>query len=374
VTPLLAIASDIKNRYPSSTVYYIGLYKDPMRTVVVSSDYIDARYHILAGKFRRYHGVSPLKQLADIKTNLKNIRDLVFFLIGILQSMALLIIKRPDLLFIKGGFVGLPVGLAAALLKIPIVTHDSDSVPGLTNRILSRYAKLQAVGMPPKLYKGIYNIAKLRYTGVPIQTEYTQAPSKEEAKRHFGFLKSEVIVSVVGGSLGAARLNGYVYKCLPKIVQKNICVLWVAGSNTYNLYKNKLNNQKINTKKYRLFKFVDTKEMVNILSAADVVVSRAGATALAELAVMAKPTIIVPNPYLAGGHQVKNANNLTSSKAALVITEPELEENPALLVDTVARVIEDSKTKRELANNIAKLSVKRASQKIVDVIQEALSK
>jgi len=90
--------------------------------------------------------------------------------------------------------------------------------------------------------------------------------------------------------------------------------------------------------------------------------------------VMAKPTIIVPNPYLAGGHQVKNANNLTSSKAALVITEPELEENPALLVDTVARVIEDSKTKRELANNIAKLSVKRASQKIVDVIQEALSK
>ena len=124
-----------------------------MRKLISEQGTIEKQYAIFAGKWRRYHGLGTFRHLGDIKTIVKNIRDIFLLFIGFWQSFFILLSWRPAVVFVKGGYVGLPVGLAAALLRVPIVTHDSDSIPGLTNRILSRFTKLMAVGLPVEFYE-----------------------------------------------------------------------------------------------------------------------------------------------------------------------------------------------------------------------------
>ena len=180
VTPLLAVASELKKEQPSASIRYIGNYGDTFGHLVKNSNDFDKSYLIFAGKFMRYHKISKLVYLKDPRITLKNIRDLFLFLFGFIQSIAYLVFWRPDVIFVKGGFVGLPVGLAGAFLRIPVVTHDSDAVPGLTNRILSRYSKLQAVAMPIDSYK--YNKKTIRLTGLPINEDIVAITAESEKK------------------------------------------------------------------------------------------------------------------------------------------------------------------------------------------------
>lgn len=355
---------------PQSKITYIGLYNDPvLKAISDRGTFIDKQYAILAGKFRRYHGIGLLRHAIDVKTNLKNARDLIFFIIGFLQSLIIFLFSRPDVLFVKGGFVGLPVGLAAAFLRIPIVTHDSDSIPGLTNKLLSKYAKLQAVGMPIEFYKNIYKISKLRYTGIPIRSDFMTELPKKEARQKYNLGVDDRVIAVIGGSLGAARLNEYVYQNLNLFIENELKIIWVTGSTTFKHYDYKIKSHGYD-KHCHILNF--TNNMPGILTAADLVISRAGATAIAELAIKSKPAIIVPNPILAGGHQTKNALNLSDKKAVYVLNENELNINPALLGKTVIEIINDKKLKNLLAANIQRLAVKNANQKIVDVIKEVL--
>ena len=172
VTPLLAIACEIKQKHPKSHIRYVGQRGDPMGRMIKEQASIEKQYAILAGKWRRYHGLSPLGHLADVRTVVKNIRDFFYLLAGYWQSFFIVLFWRPDVVFVKGGYVGLPVGLAAAILKVPVVTHDSDSLPGLTNRLLARFAKLMAVGWPDNFYSQYYPADKTRFTGVPVREDF----------------------------------------------------------------------------------------------------------------------------------------------------------------------------------------------------------
>lgn len=337
-----------------------------MRNIIEENSAIDKHYSILAGKFRRYHGVGLWQHLIDIRTNIKNARDLVYFIVGIFQSLAIFIKNRPDILFVKGGFVGLPVGLAAALLKIPLITHDSDSIPGLTNRTLSKYAILQAVGMPIEFYKGVYKTNKLRYSGIPVRHDFIDNNvSKDQARHIYNLKPSDKVLAVVGGSLGAIRLNQFVFENIGNL--KDYKLLWITGSNSYEAYRRKIINQNV-----QLFSF--TNDLANIIRSADVVVSRAGATTIAELALLAKPTILVPNPILAGGHQTINAEKLAINKAAMVLSEDELQKQPFLLSETVDKLVEDQKMSKELSDNISRMAIADSSTRITNVIYEVLKK
>jgi UDP-N-acetylglucosamine--N-acetylmuramyl-(pentapeptide) pyrophosphoryl-undecaprenol N-acetylglucosamine transferase len=272
--------------------------------------------------------------------------------------------------FVKGGFVGLPVGLAAALLRIPIVTHDSDSIPGLTNRLLSRFAKLHAVGLSERLYSKYYPKEKIRFTGVPIERKYWNVQDNGAIKKEFKINKNNTVVTVIGGSLGAVRMNNAIIKIVHDLTNKNnIHIVWVTGRGQHREIDNKISitDKKINN--LSIFSF--SSELHKLIAIADLVVSRAGASSIAELAALSKPTIIVPNPNLAGGHQLINAYALKDESAAVVLEEERLMDNPYTLYDLIIKILDDNKLSQKLSVNIHKLSKKDASNAIAKVIIEA---
>lgn len=151
ITPILAVAHELKKLAPDTHIIYIGQQGDTFGTVVAEHELIDEVHTIAAGKFRRYHS-EGLKQLLDLKTMWLNLRDGFRVVKGLVQSYRLLGDLKPDMVFCKGGFVGVPVGLSAALRHIPYVTHDSDAIPGLANRVIAKWAALHAVALDPSLY------------------------------------------------------------------------------------------------------------------------------------------------------------------------------------------------------------------------------
>jgi UDP-N-acetylglucosamine--N-acetylmuramyl-(pentapeptide) pyrophosphoryl-undecaprenol N-acetylglucosamine transferase len=367
VTPLLAVVAELHNQKPNTEIRYIGQFGDPMKELFNESS-INKQYSIFAGKWRRYQGLGFFSHITDVKTMLKNTRDFFYFVIGFIQSVVIFIFWRPAVLFVKGGFVGLPVGLAAALLRIPIITHDSDIVPGLTNRILSKYAKFCAVAMPTNYYNEFYSLQKTVYTGVPLRREFYNINDKKlNAYRSELNIKTDsIIVTIIGGSLGAVRLNNSVISNLDNLFKiPNLILIWVAGSKQHDKI-----NIEISKRKYkdniRLFSFTD--ELYKLLAISDIVISRAGATSIAELAELSMVTILVPNPYLVGAHQTKNAIALKQSNAADVIFEDELLKTEPILSDHIQSLINDKKLRRDLSANIHKFAVNNSSNRIVDVI------
>jgi UDP-N-acetylglucosamine--N-acetylmuramyl-(pentapeptide) pyrophosphoryl-undecaprenol N-acetylglucosamine transferase len=373
VTPLIAIAAELKKRHPQAVIKYIGQYGDSMRSLTQEASAINHCYRILAGKWRRYHGVGWVDHLLDFKTLLKNLRDGLFFGIGLMQSFGILLFWHPKVVFVKGGYVGLPVGLAAVLLRIPIVTHDSDAVPGLTNKLLSRFAKALAVGLPPEAYRNYYPMSKLHFTGVPIRPEFFLKLDEQAnaLKESLGFDNQNIVITILGGSLGAIRLNEAVFSSLKELLadpQRRL--IWVTGSRQYEDIKQRLKSLPAFSKRLQIMDFVT--EMPKFMAASDVLISRAGATTIAELAALAKPIILVPNQFLTNGHQLKNAALLEAEQAAIVIQEPALAQHPQLLAEAVDKILGDNKLAALLGQNLHKLAVTDATARIVDVIEGAL--
>src|SRR5665213_2594114 len=151
ITPILAIADELKQLQPEARLVYIGQTGDLLGDIPSQHPSIDEVFTVRAGKFRRYHG-EGFKQLLDVVTMAKNIRDFFYVIIGFWQSRRLLKQLKPAVIFVKGGFVGVPVGLAAATRQIPFITHDSDPIPGLANRIIARWAVMHAVALPKDIY------------------------------------------------------------------------------------------------------------------------------------------------------------------------------------------------------------------------------
>ncbi|MEI6188192.1 MAG: UDP-N-acetylglucosamine--N-acetylmuramyl-(pentapeptide) pyrophosphoryl-undecaprenol N-acetylglucosamine transferase [Alphaproteobacteria bacterium] len=375
VTPLLAVASELKKEQPSASIRYIGNYGDSFGHLVKNSNDFDKSYLIFAGKFRRYHKISKLVYLKDPRITLKNIRDLFLFLFGFIQSIAYLVFWRPDVIFVKGGFVGLPVGLAGAFLRIPVVTHDSDAVPGLTNRILSRYSKLQAVAMPIDSYK--YNKKTIRLTGLPINEDIVAitAESEKNAKKHLGIKDTSFVVSFIGGSLGALRLNNAVQQIAKEYLSGSDerIIIHVTGKAHFKAIQNSYNQFDESIRK-KILVFSYTNDLKTITAASDIVVSRAGSS-IHELSAQQKCVILVPNPILTGGHQTKNAELIKANQAGIVVDEKELERSEGgVLLNEILLLENDKNLRKNMAMNLSMLAVPHAAKNIVGVLMEAINK
>ena len=206
ITPILAVAHELKQLDPQLHIAYVGQKGDGLTDIVGRSQDIDDLYAVSAGKLRRYHG-EGLSQLLDFKTMALNVRDVGRVVAGLFQSYRLLRKLQPDILFIKGGFVGVPVGLAAAMLHIPFVTHDSDAIPGLANRIIARWASKHAVALPKEIYA--YAPAKTVTVGVPVASDYQLVTDKsqQDYRQQLGLKADAKLLFVIGGGLGAQRVN-----------------------------------------------------------------------------------------------------------------------------------------------------------------------
>lgn len=279
---------------------------------------------IHAGKLRRYHDEPLWKQLLDIPTVAKNIRDIILIGVGFAESILLLRRVKPDVVFAKGGYVCLPMGYAARLLRIPLVIHDSDARPGLTNSLLARFAASIATGSPLENYN--YPKERCTYTGVPIDPAFHPFTKKEqrEARHAIGIVDiDKPLVVITGGGLGAESINAGMMKIADRLIEAGFAVYHVTGKKHYERIK----AQAPTHPDYHVVEFV-YKDMATVLGAADVVVSRGSATFLQELAALAKPTIIVPAGHL--GDQMKNAEVYKAADAAYIVNDKEVRDGTAL--------------------------------------------
>lgn len=317
VTPALAVLNELYKHDQNLVAYFITDYKFAKdASSIMAKAPFDVRVkRIHAGKFRRYHGVSVWRQLLDLPTVARNVRDVFLAGSGYVQSLAFLRRVKPDVVFLKGGFVCLPVGLAAKALKIPIAIHDSDTHPGLTNRIIAKYATVIGTGAPVKNYP--YPKGRTHYVGIPVDQRYHKLTDAQQRK-----CKAEIglhdtkkpLLVVTGGGLGARNINRAIATIANQLLDK-VAILHITGTKNY---QETLNSAPEHVD-YIIKPFLPGMSVA--LGAADIVITRAGATALAELAAMAKATIIIPHPNLSGGHQLKNAQEFAKAGAAVVVSE-----------------------------------------------------
>ncbi len=332
-----------------------------------------------AGKFHRYSGwrFADYFKHFDITLRdiiLKNTLGFLGFLAGLITSFFRLCRKsaRPNVIFLKGGFVGLPVGLIARLFKIPYVIHESDVVAGLANRILMKKAKKVAFGMPiPD--ETLAKHPNYIWTGIPVGPEYKPvSPSQEMSlKKAFSFNPEKPLVVITGGSQGSENLNDTTRIILPELL-KFTSVALVAGRKHYEnmvdlkRYEN-WENASLESN-FRMWEF--NTAMNELMGAADIVVSRAGATTIAELATLKKATILVPFERLPGSHQVRNAERLGEAGAAEIILDSEMVKNPTKLLDSIRHLAKSPRLRADMADNLAKEARSGAARRLAEIILE----
>lgn len=303
--------------------------------------------------------------MSDVKTHSLNLRDSLRVVSGLAGSLRLLRRIKPDVVLAKGGYVGLPVGLAAVILRIPLVIHESDVHPGLTNRVLARYAAAVAVGWPQEHYSK-WQVRRMVVTGSPIRNELFKQ-SVPKARQTLKLNRHKPVVTVVGGSSGAQRLNTGVFQQLLDLV-KRYQLVHITGpldiAQAQMLKRALPHEYRDNYHPYDFLK----RDIGAAIVAADVVVSRAGATALAELAVASKPSIIVPNPLLTGGHQTLNANFIKKSRAAVILSEAQV--SSPMLVRTLHEIITSAKLRAQLQAGIKRLAQPHATQNLAKLLLE----
>lgn len=373
ITPLLSLARELKKRTPDCLIIYIGPKGDKLDRLRDEYSVFDEVYYVPAGKFRRYHGESLAAHLLDIKTLLLNGRDFFRVIAGIASSVKLLKRTSPNVVFSKGGFVAVPVGVAARLLRLPIVTHDSDVVPGLANRILSRWASVHTTGMPARHYH--YPKNSTRYVGIPVDERFSQVDDglQKAYKQELGLRPDQKVLLVSGGGLGAQSLNKTFVSAASDLIKHNpeLAILHFTGSQNTEAVIQQYGTavSASDMKSIQVIGF--SPDFYKYTGAADLVITRAGATTLAELAVQAKACILVPSPFLTGGHQVKNARLLKEAGAVEVIPNNAA---PSELFKKADELLNDDNKRRQLSNKLAATAKTDAAAALADILLELSTK
>ena len=325
---------------------------------------------IHSGKLRRYHSLSSWQQLTNFRAIvLPNLRDSLFVAVGLLQSFVKLIAWRPDVVFTKGGYVCLPIGLAARVLGIPLVIHDSDAHPGLTNRMLAKWATSIGTGAPLKFYP--YPISRSHYVGVPVGENFQEpfdVERRAQVKRDLG-LDVRPLVVITGVGLGARRINDAIASILHDLLERANVIL-ISGERQYDELRATTPQD---DPRYQLHAFVSD-GMAMMLGAADVVVARAGATTILELAGLAKPTILIPNGLLTGGHQLKNAAVYAEKGAVSVVDEDALEKHPDVLMDEIVNILADTRRQETMARAFHAFAKPHAARDMAGLVLSAVKR
>lgn len=373
VTPVVAVLREIREHSPDAEIQFWCDTKFELqaKSIIAAFDPKLQVSTIHSGKLRRYHSMSMWRQLSSLRMIVfPNIRDVFLTFLGFLESFWKLMIWKPDVVFTKGGFVCLPIGLAAHLLKIPLVIHDSDAHPGLTNRVLAKWATTIATGAPLKFYP--YPLVKSHYVGVPIGQAFARpfdSSERRQLKTNLGLDPSRPLVVITGGGLGARRLNNAILSILtPLTVQSN--VILVSGEAHYDELKRSTDTT---NSAFRLIGFIST-GMAELLGAADVVVTRAGATTILELASLAKPTILVPNGLLTGGHQLKNAAVYAERGAVSVVLEDAIDRSPDVLLDEIINLLSDDARRSAMGGAFRQFSRPNAAHDMAQLVLGAIKR
>ncbi len=347
VVPLIAVA-EVLSQKNTVRIRFIGSRNSIEERLARQSGY--PFLSVMTGKLRRDFGVLSL---------LKNGIDAVRFSLGILQSLWLIHRYHPSVVFSKGGPVSLPVVIAAAVLRVPVVTHESDIVMGHSNRFISRLAKTVMTGFPVVNYPYI-DATKLVEVGIPLRQQFCR---KQSHHHH----SHRPMVLVTGGSQGAATVGELLVRILPELLQK-ADVMHICGDSmvaTCQAAKAELPERVRDH--YGFVSYTD--DIADYIRESTVVVTR-GSSQIFEIASLGKAMICIPLPWAANNHQLKNAQYFASRGAAVVTRQENL--TPERLYETISSVLDDKQLRLSLEKNVVQFNSCESASRIVEIIHKFL--
>ncbi|WP_185873499.1 undecaprenyldiphospho-muramoylpentapeptide beta-N-acetylglucosaminyltransferase [Blattabacterium cuenoti] len=342
----LAIANGIKSKIPKSNILFIGSENNMEMKEIPKYGFKIKGISLSGGR----------NKLVSIYSGFILLYQLIHSFISIKK-----VIKEfsPNIVIGTGGYVSFPTLCVAKNNNIPILIQEQNSIPGITNRIFSRYAKKICIAYDKS--KKFFPKRKTIVTGNPIRSGIFNLPSKKIACKRLGLKKDKPIILSLGGSHGSSNINNvWINGGLTKLIHLDIQLIWQIGNYNINIEKNGI----LNHPNFIIKKFIEN--ISYCYSAADIIVSRAGALTISEICVIGKPYILIPLSNSTDNHQNENAKILEKKQAALIVNDSEIESK---LIDSIIKLMNNINMKKKLIKNMLSLSKPFATN---DIIKEIL--
>ncbi|GGE16135.1 undecaprenyldiphospho-muramoylpentapeptide beta-N-acetylglucosaminyltransferase [Psychroflexus salis] len=346
IFPAIAIAQEIMHRYPDSEILFVGANnRMEMQKVPQAGFKIIGLW--IAGIQR--------------KLTLSNLLFPIKLISSLLKARKIISQFKPDIAIGTGGFASGPLLKAATQKGIPSLIQEQNSYAGITNKWVAQ--KVNAICVAYPNMERYFPKEKIIFTGNPIRRDVLQlSGNASDAKKIFNFNSTQKVLLVIGGSLGSKRINELVSANLNFFKKNDVQVLWQTGKFYFETYQN------LNSESVCVVEFIQ--KMNEAYTAADFIISRAGAGSVSELCVVAKPVIFIPSPNVAEDHQTKNAHAIEEQNAAISIAEKNLEkEFQTQFLD----ILKNEQKQNSLANNIKKLAKPEATSAIVDEVEKIIA-
>jgi len=348
IYPAIAIANELKFRFPDAEFLFVGA-QDKMEMQKVPQAGYKIKGLWIAGLQRRLtfqNAMFPVKLLTSL-----------------LKARTIISDFKPNVVIGTGGFASGPLMQVAAIAGIPTVIQEQNSYPGITNKLLAKKANKICVA-----YDGLERFFpknKMVLTGNPVRRDLLDIDDKrKDALGYFNLDVNKKTVLVLGGSLGARRVNQLIAKEIVGFSAQGVQVIWQCGKLYFEEYKHFSENENI-----QVLSFIDRMDLV--YAAADIVISRAGASSVSELCIIGKPVIFIPSPNVAEDHQTKNAKAVVDKGGAILIKESELDTQ---FNKTFSNLLADENLQQSLSENIKKLAKVNATEDIVEEIIKLIKK
>ncbi|MEG2322553.1 MAG: undecaprenyldiphospho-muramoylpentapeptide beta-N-acetylglucosaminyltransferase [Bacilli bacterium] len=340
IYPALAVINKIKASNKDTQFLYIGTHNRMEKDIVPKYDIPYEEIEIYG--FNRRHLFKNFKTIKCLMQANKKCKKLMKDF-------------KPDVVMGFGGYVTVPVIKTASKLGFKTFIHEQNSVPGKANQYLSNYADM--IGLSFKSSKQYFPKEKAILTGNPCSEDALKV--KPINKKDFNLIDNKKLVLVVMGSLGASKVNEFLIKTMSLFNDKDYEILYVTGQADY---------EKISKfmfpKNVKIVAYID--QMTRIMQQTDIMITRAGASTLSEIIALEIPSIIIPSPYVTNNHQYKNAIDLINNKAGIMVEEKDLKGD--ILVREVDKLINDSKTIKNIKNNLKQMQVNNSASIIYDNI------
>ncbi|MFH7016999.1 undecaprenyldiphospho-muramoylpentapeptide beta-N-acetylglucosaminyltransferase [Flavobacterium sp. FlaQc-47] len=345
IYPAIAIANELKLKFPDAEFLFVGA-KDKMEMQKVPQAGYEIKGLWIAGIQR--------------KLTLQNLMFPLKLATSLLESRRIIRQFRPNVVIGTGGFASGPLLQAAGLAGIPTVIQEQNSFPGITNKLLSK--KANAICVAYQNLERFFPKNKMILTGNPVRQDLIDIEIKrDEAITFYGLDPNKKTLLILGGSLGARRVNQLIEKELQNILSQDVQIIWQCGKLYFEDYK------KHNQQNVRVVDFIERMDFV--YAAADVIISRAGASSVSELCIVGKPVIFIPSPNVAEDHQTKNAKAIVDAKGAILLKESELDTQFSIVFEAL---LKDQGKQKQLSENIKKLAMPNATKAIVEQIEKLL--
>ncbi|SFA77725.1 UDP-N-acetylglucosamine-N-acetylmuramylpentapeptide N-acetylglucosamine transferase [Flavobacterium swingsii] len=342
IYPAIAIANELKSRFPDCKILFVGA-QDKMEMQKVPQAGYDIKGLWIAGiqrKLTLQNAMFPFKLLSSLAKSF-----------GILKQF------KPDVVIGTGGFASGAVLKVASMLGIATVIQEQNSYPGITNKLLSKKANKICVAY--ENLERFFPKENMMLTGNPVRQDLISVDDKRnEAIDYFKLDTNKKTILVLGGSLGARRINQLIAKEIDRLLSLNVQIIWQCGKLYFEDYKHFSDKENV-----QVLSFIDRMDFV--YAAADIVISRSGASSVSELAIVGKPVIFIPSPNVSEDHQTKNAQAIVDKHGAILLKESQLDSEFNLVFEAL---LKDKGKQEDLSENIKKLALPNATKDIVDEI------